>query len=996
MAVQSDTAMAEEVAVQNNTAMGAEEVSLEEVNELLSHFPDAHELELWLMETSGGADRTAVFLRRLLQMNPAYGQFLAVDEELAGLVRMFAKRFRRAALSGRQPVPMNAFYKPLCEVIWRAVAHVFRSFVDESGESCIPVPKEAKEAQGQVKMLLESNLVLSSKLRESRRAYLRELTKHRDRNRRFTANQQRVLRSLRDDPVMFYEPLESILDETTKEFVRDIVEERIKLEMRTVYADADEAGAQMAELVKDLESDVLRLRAENMRFQNTIAEHIEEKARIEDESGKLQAECEESVKVAKEAQEKLGEAQHKLQSAEAEISEKEIRLAYLEEVAMRPAFVHAEPQGDDASLEDGGGTTRDSSEGAGGNDRRRFAARRQVGAAAVGRAVAAVGRVAGGRIAGRRVGGRVVGELEGASGESDEDGTSRRLEEEIQGLKASLAEQQEASTKAQEVRHKLERAVEEAKAEGYRLAAEAARVAERDAELSGLRAKLATTEAALSRLQKNPSAQPAPAPPAASTPPVAVKPDAAKNPDTQVAKDSEEGSDDSDRWKAKFEDLEEKYDELDTEYAKLEQQVQMLVDKLKETAGEEVVAETLRDIKLASLPPRKKGKKNLKAFERLYEDAQRRASLIRQAKEKEVAAEKEQKSLAAVRAMVHLQRAAKITNSRFLEALAQAKAGAVNGQRPDEVRSGSPDKEDNTGNTVDNTSKPRKSVAAVTSLLEKKTTKIGGPRFLDVLKEARAKRARAAGAENSPIAGATSEEEVTTAEPEPEMQSSPPQPPTPPTASASPESTSSVPWKHELQVPPLPGPVPAVLGPPPWRRQPPQPPLSADAAASQAAHQQTSFNGAGNRHSASAVFPSGFGVSQVAAPWRKPQLGSMASPGSTTESWHSMPPALDLDSGQPLGLPRLSAASSGGSSRLGVEPFMPGRVSSGNSSRGAPAPQKLTGGFTAAGLGARSAPVLPAVSAPSRPEEPGSSGWDVLQKQTSKRGQDAYLPKVFG
>merc|ERR1712203_469405 len=94
----------------------------------------------------------------------------------------------------------------------------------------LPVPKEAA---GQVKMLLQTNVVLSKKLNEMRREYLRELSRHRDQQRKLSESSLRALNALQEAPIMFSEPLSYVLDETTKAFVKEVVEEKIKLEQRS-------------------------------------------------------------------------------------------------------------------------------------------------------------------------------------------------------------------------------------------------------------------------------------------------------------------------------------------------------------------------------------------------------------------------------------------------------------------------------------------------------------------------------------------------------------------------------------------------------------------------------------------------------------------------------------------------------------------------------------------------------------------------------------------
>jgi len=68
--------------------------------------------------------------------------------------------------------------------------------------------------------------------------------------------------------------------------------------------------------------------------------------------------------------------------------------------------------------------------------------------------------------------------------------------------------------------------------------------------------------------------------------------------------------------------LMDEHEDLQHEYKKLEAKVNQLVEKLKEIGSADDVANTLMRIKLSAPAPRKKKKK--KAFERLYDDAQRR------------------------------------------------------------------------------------------------------------------------------------------------------------------------------------------------------------------------------------------------------------------------------------------------------------------------------------------------------------------------------------
>merc|ERR1740121_3032286 len=116
-------------------------------------------------------------------MNPAYGSYLTADQDLAGILQTYAKRFRAKIIGQERTLRDDAasklLYEPLCEVSWRVIGHLLHCIMDlEDTDRDFPVPKEPL---GQVKMLLQTNQALSKKLNDMRRAYLRELSAHRDR-----------------------------------------------------------------------------------------------------------------------------------------------------------------------------------------------------------------------------------------------------------------------------------------------------------------------------------------------------------------------------------------------------------------------------------------------------------------------------------------------------------------------------------------------------------------------------------------------------------------------------------------------------------------------------------------------------------------------------------------------------------------------------------------------------------------------------------------------
>ncbi|CAJ1434665.1 unnamed protein product, partial [Effrenium voratum] len=75
-------------------------------------------------------------------------------------------------------------------------------------------------------------------------------------------------------------------------------------------------------------------------------------------------------------------------------------------------------------------------------------------------------------------------------------------------------------------------------------------------------------------------------------------------------------------WQSKCMLLEDEKVDLQNQVSDLNQQVQILVEKLQEVGGDQAVREVEEKIKLT--PVRRRKKKKLQAYQRLYEDAQRR------------------------------------------------------------------------------------------------------------------------------------------------------------------------------------------------------------------------------------------------------------------------------------------------------------------------------------------------------------------------------------
>ncbi|CAK0843680.1 unnamed protein product [Prorocentrum cordatum] len=228
-------------------------------------WPTRHELEQWLVRSAGEVDAAACALRKLLQSNPGLSTHLTTDGEIAGIVQLFAKRFRTRIIQAETPIQITTLYQPLCEVIWRVIGAVFQSCSQLGGGdgaggqpqsllAGVQKPIMPHEAHGQLRVLLKTNEDLSIKLSEARRSYLRELAQHRDRQRTLSPEAVQLLQNLKEQPVMFYEPLETVLDDSTKAFVREVVEERIKLGLQT-GGGGDDSTVGLNAQIRTLEKD---------------------------------------------------------------------------------------------------------------------------------------------------------------------------------------------------------------------------------------------------------------------------------------------------------------------------------------------------------------------------------------------------------------------------------------------------------------------------------------------------------------------------------------------------------------------------------------------------------------------------------------------------------------------------------------------------------------------------------------------------------------------
>lgn len=619
------------------------------------------------MNTAKDADPAAQFVRRLLQMNPAYGRYLCTDPELAGSVQVFAKKFRTKIMQAESPIQLGALFQPLCELVWRVVGIVMHSIfaMDQSMED-LPVPKEAT---GQVKMLLQSNIELSHKLNESRRAYLRELTQLRDKQRTINEQAQNAITSLQEQPVIFFEPLEFVLDDTTKEFVKEVVEERVKLEMRTRVV-GDDASEEVKFHVVELEQEVKAAQAELRVQRNTAAREADARKRHEEVETRLR----EEIKKERESKiEVVEELKDKLDICQSDLRQSAAKVQFLEgEVERYAAAVDShkndvsrlefsEHEQDVRSLRDkcanlGKEASKYKEEvGKLGKEIERLEAEvvRAEGVAADAMSEVSALRDKYSNIIGNET---LVDDI------AMREQLEKSLEVETELRAANLA--LEKALKEEQIKHKTnaQNALEDQDAMNAATAHSIKKATEkRDREIEQQNARIALLQETITDLQEELKGK------------SEVDPEAASKKTKSVC-----DIDKDEKWKQKFLEMEVKHDDLAHEYAILEQKVQMLLEKLKEKCGDDEVGHVLMKIKLTAPPPKKARKK--KAFERLYDDAQRRIIEMRSKQERLKKAEeqalitatskvKDRQSLHKVEMLTHLQKAASATSARFHDAI---------------------------------------------------------------------------------------------------------------------------------------------------------------------------------------------------------------------------------------------------------------------------------------------------------------------------------------
>eukprot|EP00929_Paragymnodinium_shiwhaense_P070775 TRINITY_DN35894_c0_g1_i1.p1 TRINITY_DN35894_c0_g1~~TRINITY_DN35894_c0_g1_i1.p1 ORF type:complete len:1161 (-),score=406.47 TRINITY_DN35894_c0_g1_i1:84-3566(-) len=626
------------------------------------NWPNTKELERWMMNAAQDCDVASAHLRRLLQMHPGYGAFLVGDEDVACVMQSLARRLRQQLKC--EDMRVEQMYQPICEIIWKAAGIVFHSFENitqigatqegahaETSSNGGGAPAINARAKGQLKMLMQANQELSSQLNELRRTYLKELTEHRDRQRRWSEQAGQALDSLVEQPVMFFEPLNFVLDETSKDFVRAVVEERIKLDLCTGVDHRALLGPQDEEIQrdKDFEEEEDDKEAELAKALKALEKAAFERQRLEEKLARARA-------AAKEAKEKLQE-----QAAVFEETKQVLERERRESQDLRVRFDSCDLSGDlDSSLK----------EQLAEKDRRieYLSGRCEELEAGLAKKEAELGSLR--------------EKLKGGHGGGSSTAGSRGGQ-----ASAGAAEQAGGAKTAQQTKLLLEKSIQ---------------VERQQAENSKLQDELAAARAQLKAIENTNGASGA----------GAAGVEAMRNLEGMHAKEKEELQDEIRRLKAelkklrgeggvadeaksdktsggdegklaklqaRLDELEERHEELERERDQLDHTCEELKALLAEKMSPEEFAMALEKIG-TSKPKKRRGEKQKNCFERLYEDAERRMSEYRVLQERLRSAQeqtirfvankvRDQVQLERLNALACLQRASVVMNERFQEAL---------------------------------------------------------------------------------------------------------------------------------------------------------------------------------------------------------------------------------------------------------------------------------------------------------------------------------------
>lgn len=623
-------------------------------------WPSPTELEQWLFSCAAETDQDSTGLRKLLQTNPSLHASLVSDEVLAETAQLFAKRFRKAASTPG----VAGFIRPICELIWRTVGSVVCSIAGLEGASGSFQSIMKRDVSGHLKMLLKANEDLSNEFKKARRNFLVELAVHRSRRSAISEEAASKLRDLEERPVMFYEPLKTILDEPTKEFIREVIADRMRAELKTVFPapvkkeepEPDDEGADAKALMlrlKELEEVHQKTVEESKRQRQLAQERLEELKKLREELAQAQQQLQqkedelqgvlEQAQGNEQAQRGRGSSEELMQQLRAESSraaeleaqllalqqEKDSLVARLQEETARNQQLSeqiAKLQKDLAIMEnDSAGAASKSS-----------AAPRPADNSAQ---LAAANSAAEAAKAARKA-------AEDALNEHLE--AERRLRESNASLEKALADalrrakEAEAAAKAKETATATKNEPVQSRAGGQQ---QSGKEAELHQEIEALKAQL-------KKLSEAPKAKP--------------------KDDGQLEQQLQE-------WKRKHQELHERVEGLQEERDRLEAKVNALLAQMREKLGDDAVKSMMAKVD-AGLPVMRLSKK--KVFERLWDDAQRRIKDVKAKTEGLLEAQREVVEDAAsfaaetqshehVKMLSSLQQAAAATAYRFHSAVQQ-------------------------------------------------------------------------------------------------------------------------------------------------------------------------------------------------------------------------------------------------------------------------------------------------------------------------------------
>lgn len=221
-------------------------------------WPEPEVLEAWLQEVAAETDTSAKALREMLRGHPGYGKFLATDSTLADICRLMVRRVRAVVVQtlddGVRALP-HLLLQAVAACVWRAVGATVEA-LEKSPKDSVPNQK----ASGQIQMLMKANKDLHAKLNDSRNKYLQELMVLRTQVHSNPDVDAALAHVNSQHAVMFYEPLDSIVDEPTKDFVKACVTERLRLLLQRGWRRLENGEEdEISQYLRDLEERQKRL-----------------------------------------------------------------------------------------------------------------------------------------------------------------------------------------------------------------------------------------------------------------------------------------------------------------------------------------------------------------------------------------------------------------------------------------------------------------------------------------------------------------------------------------------------------------------------------------------------------------------------------------------------------------------------------------------------------------------------------------------------------------